>query len=543
MSNQVRLPNSAILATTLAMLIAPAAGYAADGDADAEAKPVITVTGQRPDAANPNANPAAPYKVERSADGKYTQPLRDTPKSIVVIPKEVIEDIGANSLRDVVRTQPGVTLGTGEGGNAFGDRIFIRGFEARNDVYIDGMRDPGVTSREIFAVEQIEVVKGPSSSFGGRGTTGGSVSLQSKRPLYQNFLNVAATAGTDDLYRGTIDANAQLAPNLAVRGNVLYHDALTPGRDYVFTERYGATAALLWEPAPGWAVNADYYYYRYRGVPDYGHPFDSVTQRPYAVRRSNNYGVIGRDFIQSGADVGTFAVSYEVPDLIKVRSQTRYGRTSNRYVVSTPRAPCQRTVTATLACPTTGPILPMDQWTVSVGSPQRNAVNSYLANITDATLRFDTGGIGHTLVTGFEYNREQVDALRYAFPATIEDGQGNIISAPVGFVRNLLNPDPRLGYRILATLDTTPATVTKVDTMSVYLLDTIQISPQLEALLGGGCEQWRGSYADQSRELCRPVELSGEPSVEAGRSGVDLRIVQHLVEPERRTARRVGRDL
>ena len=95
-------------------------------------------------------------------------------------------------------------------------------------------------------------------------------------------------------------------------------------------------------------------------MPDYGHPFDSATQRPYAVRRSSNYGVIGRDFIQSGADVGTFAVSYEVPDLIKVRSQTRYGRTSNRYVVSTPRAPCQRTVTVTLACPTTGPILPMD---------------------------------------------------------------------------------------------------------------------------------------------------------------------------------------
>jgi catecholate siderophore receptor len=57
----------------------------------------------------------------------------------------VIEDLGANSFREVVRSTPGVTLGTGEGGNAFGDRIFIRGFEARNDVYIDGLRDPGVS--------------------------------------------------------------------------------------------------------------------------------------------------------------------------------------------------------------------------------------------------------------------------------------------------------------------------------------------------------------------------------------------------------------
>ena len=150
--------------------------------------PDIIVIGQRD--VNENAEPEAPYKAE-SSDGKFTDKVLDTPKTQTVIPKEVIEDIGANSFREIVRSTPGVTLGTGEGGNAFGDRIFIRGFEARNDVYIDGLRDPGVTSREIFAIEQIEVIKGPSAVFGGRGTTGGLVSLQSKRAQFGNDFVVA----------------------------------------------------------------------------------------------------------------------------------------------------------------------------------------------------------------------------------------------------------------------------------------------------------------------------------------------------------------
>jgi catecholate siderophore receptor len=123
----------------------------------------------------------------------------------------VIEDQGATSFRELARTTPGVTLGTGEGGNAFGDRIFIRGFEARNDVYIDGQRDPGVSSREIFAVEQVEIVKGPSAAYFGRGTTGGSVGLQSKKAQTgTDFVIGELTGGTSDMLRVTVDANYHL---------------------------------------------------------------------------------------------------------------------------------------------------------------------------------------------------------------------------------------------------------------------------------------------------------------------------------------------
>jgi catecholate siderophore receptor len=108
---------------------------------------------------DPYANPAAPYMATRvQASGKFPEPILNTPKSITVLTKDVLADKNITSLREIGRSTAGVTLGTGEGGNAFGDRFFIRGFDARNDVFIDGIRDPAVSIRENFFTEQIEIL-------------------------------------------------------------------------------------------------------------------------------------------------------------------------------------------------------------------------------------------------------------------------------------------------------------------------------------------------------------------------------------------------
>ena len=107
-------------------------------------------------------------------------PLFNTPKTITVLTREVLTDKNVTSLREVGRSTAGVTLGSGEGGNAFGDR-FIRGFDARNDVFIDGIRDPAVSIRENFFTEQIEILRGPASSYAGRGTAGGAINIVTKQ--------------------------------------------------------------------------------------------------------------------------------------------------------------------------------------------------------------------------------------------------------------------------------------------------------------------------------------------------------------------------
>ncbi|MCB2048908.1 MAG: TonB-dependent siderophore receptor [Novosphingobium sp.] len=490
-----------ILAGALAAAFLPAVAWADEAADENSRRSDIIVEGQRAGDANPNADPEAPYKVNRSSDSRFTEEVRDTPKSITIIPKEVIEDVGATSFRDLARTTPGVTLGTGEGGNAFGDRIFIRGFEARNDIYIDGQRDPGVSSREVFAIEQVEIVKGPSSAFMGRGTTGGSVGLQSKRAQTGNdFLVAEAGVGTEKFRRGTIDANYELASGLALRVNALYHSADVPGRDYVDSERYGVAGALGWRATDSLSFALDYYHFRADGMSDFGQPFDPATGEPYAVNPDNFYGAVGRDFLENEADVGTFAVQWDPVEALSLRSQTRYGEVDNRYVVSVPRTP--RVVSSDPAENATDLAAGFTpgQLVVDTGSPQRNATTEYVGNITTVSASLDTGGIAHTLVFGGEFSRETVTNRRYAFPAFVENEAGTQIGTPSGFTRDLFDPDPVLGFRIPAVLDTnaTPA-VTRVESWSLFAIDTIKFSPQLELLLGGRFDTFEIVSTGESR--------------------------------------------
>ena len=78
---------------------------------------------------------------------KYTEPLRELPQTISVIPKSVIQEQGATTLSEVLRNVPGLTIAAGEGGVPAGDNLTMRGFSARNDVFVDGVRDLGPQSR------------------------------------------------------------------------------------------------------------------------------------------------------------------------------------------------------------------------------------------------------------------------------------------------------------------------------------------------------------------------------------------------------------
>ncbi|TDN21456.1 TonB-dependent siderophore receptor, partial [Lactobacillus crispatus] len=142
--------------------------------------------------------------------------------TITVLTKELLEDKNATSLKEIARSTAGVTLGTGEGGNAFGDRFFIRGFDARNDIFVDGIRDPAVSIRENFFTEQGEILRGPASSSAGRGTAGGAVNIVTKQAGDRNFYNAESSFTTDSGKRLTLDVNQVINPTLAVRVGGLF---------------------------------------------------------------------------------------------------------------------------------------------------------------------------------------------------------------------------------------------------------------------------------------------------------------------------------
>ncbi|MEI8617896.1 TonB-dependent receptor plug domain-containing protein [Pseudoalteromonas sp. B193] len=121
------------------------------------------------------------YVVEKSTSHKYTQPLLDTAKTVTVINQAVMKDRNVDSLRDALRNVSGISLAAGEGGSPTGDSMSIRGFSATNDIFVDGIRDVAGYTRDIYNIEAVEVAKGPGSAVSGRGATGGSVNLESKR--------------------------------------------------------------------------------------------------------------------------------------------------------------------------------------------------------------------------------------------------------------------------------------------------------------------------------------------------------------------------
>ena len=284
---------------------------------------------------NPNAEVGAPYKAKTSGDARHTRPLAETPQTISVITKAAINDSGVTDLKQILGAQPGITLGTGENGNAFGDRYIIRGQEARSDVFVDGLRDPGMTTRESFAVEQVEIAKGPNSSFAGRGTAGGAINAITKQAtLDKDFNIVSVGAGSDNQKRVTADLNKGFGDHFALRANVLYSDEDVPDRSPANRARKGVALSGLWERDRDLSVTLDYYGLRTKDrSPDLGYYLTGVLPNRVPAKDVPVYAQAG-DFLQSDVDTVTARINWKLAPSLRLTSLTRYGKSSNAYVTA-----------------------------------------------------------------------------------------------------------------------------------------------------------------------------------------------------------------
>ncbi len=296
--------------------------------------PTVTVQEQKIDP-NPNAEVGAPYKAKTSADTRYTRPLAEIPQTLSVVTGEAIRDSGQTDLKQILAIQPGITLGTGENGNAFGDRYIIRGQEARSDVFVDGLRDPGMTTRESFAVEQIEITKGPNSSFAGRGSAGGAINAITKQATTDySFTRLSAGVGTDKHLRLTGDANKVFSENFALRANGLVAREDVPGRSPSERKRNGLALSGLWKVNEDLSVTLDYYGLRAKDQrPDLGHYLVGTPPNRRPAMGVPVYAQDG-DFVNSNVDTATARISYRFSPDLKLTSLTRYGQSDNRYATT-----------------------------------------------------------------------------------------------------------------------------------------------------------------------------------------------------------------
>jgi catecholate siderophore receptor len=432
---------------------------------------------------DPYANPNAPYLATGlQASSKFPQPIANTPKTITVLTKDVLEDQKATTLKQALLSTAGVTLGTGEGGNAFGDRFFIRGFDARNDVFLDGIRDPGVSVRENFFTEQVEILRGPGSSFAGRGVTGGAINIVTKQATTAgNFYNMDTTFGTDMTKRIVLDVNQVINPTLALRAGGMFQDANVAGRDRIKDDRDGAFAAVKWAPLDAVKVTANYIHTNLHGLPDFGVPYYRPGTAPYTntvggpfpdngASRNNFYGFVNRDYYSIKQDIGTANVEVTVtPDLV-LSNKTRLQRSVLDYIGTLPEAPLVTNP---------NPLL----WTLTANPQSRYQVTDVLANQSEAAFKFDTGPWRHNAVAGVEASRERISFDKYnGLVSEALPGTPNPSGAVTGV--NIFSPQ----FTDLA-FGTNPqltgfATNVGVDTQSVYVLDTANWNDVL--FLNGG---------------------------------------------------------
>jgi catecholate siderophore receptor len=430
---------------------------------------------------------------------KYTEPLRNIPQTITVVPSSVIEAQNATTLRDVLRNVTGISIQAGEGGVPAGDNLSIRGFNARTDFFIDGVRDVGGYTRDTFNTEQVEVVKGPASSYAGRGSTGGVINMATKTPRMTAQHDLSFGAGSDAYKRGTLDLNQPIESidGAAFRFNAMWNDSDAPGRDAVNNDRWGIAPSLAFGLDTPTRVTVDYTHLDQDNLPDYGIPWvpnNNIPLAAYAdqappVDYDNFYGLTSRDYEDTRTDVATGRVEHDFSGMANLRSVVRYGRTRRDSLITSPRF--ENTTTTDIR---------RTDW------KSRDQTDRILANMTDLTTRFPTGPVGHALVTGLELGRETSENWN-----RIEEG-------PTPPLTDLFNPDYTQPYTSRLVRDGA-VTDAVANSVALYAFDTVHLGNQVD--LTGGL-RWDRFALDYRTDGAAAAETSLERTDEmvSWRAGV-----------------------
>lgn len=407
---------------------------------------------------------------------KYTQPILDTPQTITVISKEVMEEQGATTLRDVLRNVPGLTITAGEGGNPAGDNLTLRGFSARNDIFIDGVRDISPQSRDPFNLEQVDVVKGPGSAYTGRGSTGGSINLTNKTPGLRKAFSGTLDFGTDATRRVTGDVNLPIGDTIGFRLNMLAHHSGIAGRDVVEFDRWGVAPSLTFGLGKPTRFTVSYYKLKQDNISDYGIPWVPNTNnvlvefrdKPAPVPRDTFYGLRDRDFERLNSDLVTLKFERDFNDALSLRNQFRYANSSRDSIATPPRFASNNSTVINRE---------MRSWMTE---------DKIWDNQTDFIAHFSTAGIEHALVSGVNFTRENNTRLTRT--------AGNMQTT-------LLNPNPDDVFTGPIVVSPIIGDVT-ANSQALYAFDTAKLGSKWE--LNGGL-RWDRFDADGISTTGAPV--------------------------------------
>jgi len=448
---------------------------------------------------------------------KYMVPLRDVAQSVAVIPRKVIDEQAAFTLSDALRNVPGITLQAGEGGgasNTAGDMFNLRGFNASNSLFVDGVRDDGLISRDVYNLEQVEVFMGPSGSDVGRGTAAGYVNMQTKTPHLGSSTAAAFSLGSAEQRRLSADFNWAVPETRnqgwlgksAFRLNTLWQDGGVPGRDIVERESVAVAPSLALGLGTMTRVTLSAQFLKQDGVPDYGIPgaawsdsllVPTTVLASAPVDQTNFYGSVGYDYDEATQNTVLARVEHDIVRGMTLRNQTRYNRTHREAVVS--------------AIQNVAAFNPATDL-VTIARQGNERENSIFSNQTSLADRFTTGDLRHAASIGVEITHEE------QFAPTLT-GLGT--RTPV----NIFQPNPHDPVTGFAPARTLAESAGGTTTVGAYVFDTVEVSSRVQVAGGFRYDRYSTDFRAVDATGVTTTNLDLSDGVMSGRASVLVRVV------------------
>ncbi|MEO7936912.1 MAG: catecholate siderophore receptor Fiu [Dokdonella sp.] len=464
----------ACLATSLVLAL-PFASMAAESD-----YPVPDASNTSRLATIPVEGSSAPgYKVDSVSSVKFVKPLVDTTQTIQIISSDVFQNQGATTLTEALRNSPGVgTFYVGENGNtSTGDSVYLRGFDASSSIFIDGARDLGSVSRDLFNIEQVELTKGGAGTDNGRSSPSGAINLVSKQAQLVDQTSASISYGSANQKRVTADWNQVFneTNGSAFRLNLMAQDSGVPGRDEVKQDRWGIAPSLAFGLNTSTRATFNYLHIKQSNLPDggvftiglpgYSSPDPTRPALGDAARvDSENFYGTDDDHDDVTADMFTAKLEHDFSDDLKLQNTARWGRNKQDYLLTSFTGSAINFVTPDINDPSS--------WTVVRSNPTfKDQTNTILTNQTNLRMHWGSGSFANDLSGGLELTREKLKATGIA----TENG---------GFwpAANIYDPNPRgVGP------DYGPNGASgkgDTDTKAIYAFDTLTLNDQWQVNAG-----------------------------------------------------------
>ncbi|MEK9771292.1 MAG: TonB-dependent siderophore receptor, partial [Nitrosomonadales bacterium] len=408
------------------------------------------------------------YKPDTFTATKTNTQLIDIPQTVNVINQKQLQDQQATDLGKAITYVPGITLDQGEGNR---DAFVIRGNKTTADIFSDGIKDDAEYYRDLYNIEQVDILMGANAILFGKGGSGGIVNRVTKKAQFKDFNQLTVQAGSLDSERGVLDINRQLTDRLAIRLNTMAErsDSFISGVNY---EKQGINPVFTYLLGNDTTITFGREYFHdqrigYRGVP-------SKNGRPYDSNRDQYFGVASLSPNEVSVNSTFFTIDHDFSANLNLKNSTRYTDYDKFY----------QNVYASDA------VLASD--TLKLKAYFNDTQRQNFFNQTDLTWKFKTGSMQHTFLSGLEFGNQDNRSYRFEYDVSGSKTQTVNVSSPYGanWVFNTFTRDRR----------------TDIQSKSIYLQDQIKFNDQHQFVLGIRKDDYETKFNDIKTSLKTTID-------------------------------------